>query len=218
MSSMSDRSMARAREEMKKRGLLGFTSKAFKVFVSKFIYRRSCILFYGAPSGHVCEKAAPRLENVKFREGGYDDMVRFRYPEGDDAKRAFLAVVKSRFEDGDRCFISEHDGEVVNMIWVREKPVIAITEVGTDVEVGDNTICYFDGITLPEYWGYNILTYSNYNVMEVFREKRKVVYCYDDNIGSIKVIAKMGFKPLKKYYQLRLLGLKFRWARDWTGD
>jgi CelD/BcsL family acetyltransferase involved in cellulose biosynthesis len=217
--SVASRTLPRLKETVTRYGFLGWIRRAAVMAFHRFIFRYSPILFFEMPEGiGPAHPVEARLENVTIREANISDLARFAYPESSVLKPEFLAAWRKSLEEGDKCFIAEVGGEVAAMIWVRTRDHIYISETETYVPLEDSPACFCNVLTLPKFRGKNLLTVLYARGLEEFKAKRKVVYLYENNIGSMRAVLKLGnFRAVRTYHLLKILGIRWRWSRPYTG-
>jgi hypothetical protein len=215
---LTSRHLPRLRETIETHGVVGWLRRATGIFFRTHIYKHSRVLFFEMPPGTIAETNEPGSGDVIFRRAGLSDLAGFGFPKSPVLKAEFALTWRKRLEEGDECFIAEVKGEVASMVWIRIRDHVRIAEADTVVPAGDCPVCLYDGWTLPEFRGKNLLPYIMARVIEMHKDERKVTYLYDTNRASMRVVLKLGgFQVTAVYHLLNVIGIKRRWSKPYTG-
>ena len=101
---------------------------------------------------------------------------------------------KRRFEDGSKMILAEENNRWVAYGWIAEKRRFWVAEIDILIDIDEADICVlYDFYTREEYRGRGIYPVLLAYMAHMYRpEKKKIVYCYVNNISSAKGMAKTG--------------------------
>jgi len=211
--------LPRARQAVRKQGLLPSVRKAGNRIFTRILFSYCCVFYFEIPPDSAsAENLRPRISDVTHRVLSPQDVLRVDHPNFGAGRQAYLAAAYQRIKRGDDCYVAEHAGKPVLTIWVTYRPTVYVGEVDTKVDQGENGACLYAVVTAPEYRGKNLCSWLECRIVNEHRDKKAITWCKEKNIGSRKMLAKINARLVRKYYLLKILGIKFRWSRAVTGE
>jgi CelD/BcsL family acetyltransferase involved in cellulose biosynthesis len=207
--------MPRMRQEIGEQGFLRFLWRSAKRAFEKFIFSYTSVLFFEIPaSSDSIADVKPKISGVTFRALSAHEALVLDYPIFGNERSEYLPLAFERIKRGDKCFVAEHEGNAVLALWVTYLAKVNVGEVETIVDMGNEAVCLYAGTTAPDYRGNSICPWLECEIARLYHDKKKVTWCLETNIASRRLLAKVKYKLVRKYYLLKILGIKIRWSRS----
>jgi RimJ/RimL family protein N-acetyltransferase len=168
----------------------GFRSLWFHILGETF-YRR-VVLFERPLSDPIpSASAATPVEISLLKPSDVDEYVAF-HPGLDAAK------VRDRLDHGGKCFISRHQGSIVNACWTAEGSVW-IDYLECSIQLAPDEAYVYNNYTDPRFRGRNISAVRAAVMLRHFRElgyRRLVAVVVPENKAAFRSPDKAGYRPI----------------------
>jgi len=202
-------------ERIKSKGIIGFTSQAFKFALGKagFAWRRGIIAECFLEE--IAQEIKPSI-NVSIRLATKDDLIKFRGM----VSRNKLETFKKRFEKGRVCFIALDKDKIAYYRWASLENEYE-SNFDFTIQLNRNEAYIFDAFSQPQYRRCGLhIAITNKALIYIKSQgyKRVQVVVYANNTFARKTLAKVGFQGKQTVTLVTLFGLKYHLWREFKGN
>jgi GNAT superfamily N-acetyltransferase len=174
------------------------------------VYRRVVLL--ERPLGEpIPEAAAATAVEISLLKAGEAEEYAAFHP-GLEA-----AEVRERLARGGRCFLSRHQGSIVNACWTAEGPVW-IDYLGCGMELARDEVYVYNNYTDPRFRGRNISAVRAAVMLRHFRElgyRRMIAVVVPENKAAFRSPDKAGYRPIGAIGCIRIGPWRKAWMPVW---
>jgi ribosomal protein S18 acetylase RimI-like enzyme len=168
----------------------GFRSLFFRV-LGETVYRRM-VLFERPLSDPIPSAAATIPVEVSLLEPSEVDEYAAFHPSLDAAQ------VRDRLNHGGKCFISRHEGSIVNACWTAEGSVL-IDYLGCSIQLAHDEVYVYNNYTSPRFRGCNVSIARAAVMLRHFRElgyRRLIAVVVPENKAAFRSPDKAGYRRM----------------------
>ncbi len=168
----------------------GWSSLWFHV-LGETIYRRMVLLERPLNEPIPEARADIAVEVSLLRHGEIDEYAAF-HPGLDEAE------IRGRIERGGKCFVSRHEGSIVNACWTAEGSVW-IEYLGRSVQFAADEVYVYNNYTDPRFRGRNVSMVRAEAMLRHFRElgyRRMMAVVVPENKAAFRSPDKAGYRPI----------------------
>jgi hypothetical protein len=168
----------------------GFRSLWFRI-LGETLYRRTVL--FERPLGDPIPSAAAAIhvEVSLLKPSEVEEYVAFH--PGLDAVQ-----VRDRLDRGGKCFISRHEGSIVNACWTAQGS-IWIDYLGCSIELAPDEVYVYNNYTAPRFRGHNVSIVRATVMLRHFRElgyRRLIAVVVPENKAAFRSPEKAGYRRL----------------------
>ncbi|MEO8577575.1 MAG: hypothetical protein ABI556_12775 [Gemmatimonadales bacterium] len=177
-------------------------------------YRRMLFMAYPLDQFEIpVYKAGIEVDFSELRETEIDEYVSFR-PDSDRKE------IRARLGEGHRCFISRHEGSLIDACWSATRDVY-VPYMNRYLSMPRGDVYNFDSYTAAEHRGHGVYMARNSFQARTNRAeglKRSIALVAHENYAAWLILARSGLRTLGSYHYVRTPVLPLFWTSPLPGE